>query len=639
MFDVHKRPFLAGLTFGLLHAIAYTLAFPPLNLAALAPLSLVPLTMLALRTSRPGRSALAAGIASIPMWGFHHQFIWKMSEAGLFPLVAYLSLYPGLYVWLLARAHKALPRLSLVVLVPIVWTGLEMLRGEILWDGFAWYLMPLPLVGWHAVSGWASVVGVYGVSFGVAAAIGWCFEARRWSRESKDAPGHAARSSLLSASGAMLAIALVIGSGSLSPGPRPPARTVRVAAIQTNIPQDNRSAWTIDDRVRDFERFVELTRAAAAASPRPDLIAWPETMFPGSALNAQAVDVERDAKLAYRGTLHTTVFYDRLLALQAEIDIPMVVGAKAEEGLRIETGADGSVQVESDASFNSAFVLEDGAVLSERYDKMRLTPFGEVMPYISRWEWLEQRLLALGGRGMTFALEAGTTPTRPSITLEARGKDEAMPLRLALPICFEVSSEDVCRALVTQDGRRRADLFVSISNDGWYDWFDAGREHLMLLARWRCIENRTPMLRCANTGYTAAIDAFGRLVQLGPNVEAPGLTPLGERVGKKSTNIDGVLVAELDLPPADGASVYARFGNAMGWMSLAALLTVTFLTLTRKGVGSGPGQPTTDAPTPPGPTSDGAGPRLRLTEPGIGGGANTASVNPGGANSGGAAGE
>lgn len=581
MFDALNRPFLAGICFGLLHALLFGAAFAPADLPILAPLSLIPLGMLALRTSRPGRSAFAAGVASIPLWAFHMNFIYKMSAAGIFPLVAYMAIYPGLFVWLLARVHRALPGLSLLAVFPVLWTGLEVLRGEVLWDGFAWYLIAHPLASWKVLSGWGSIVGVYGVGAIVALIIGWGFEARRWSAEPKDTPGRASRGSLLSLGAVSICVMVLVGSGSLRPPVVESGEIVRVAAIQPNIPQDNRGNWTIEQRIADFRRFAELSRLAAAQSPPPDLIVWPETMFPGNALNPDAVEIEREAGLTYRDHGPTTLFYDGLLALQQELAIPMVIGAQAVEGLRITTEPDRRIRIESDKQFNSAFIIEDGQVTEKRYDKMRLTPFGETMPYISRWKWLEQQLLGLGARGMTFSLEAGATPTRPEITLGERGKQPARLLRLALPICYEVAVQDVCRALVTEAGQRRADLYVSPSNDGWFDTWNPGRTHLLLMARWRCIENRTPMVRSANTGLSAAIDSYGRLVALGPTRTDDGPQPASPFC------TEGILEATLNLPGAK-PSVFSTTGNVVGWSCLIAMLglAVAALVQGRKAQGS-----------------------------------------------------
>src|SRR5205814_2408598 len=133
--------------------------------------------------------------------------------------------------------------------------------------------------------------------------------------------------------------------------------TMRVGLVQTNLPQNNKMGWTFEQRLADMQRFEELTRRAASPIPdsagnpaKPDVIAWPETMFPGLWLDLQAIAAQRQADLHVdmdrpggRERVPTTVFADRLLALQVELGVPMVVGAIGVENFRIERGAVGRV--------------------------------------------------------------------------------------------------------------------------------------------------------------------------------------------------------------------------------------------------------------------------------------------------------
>jgi HEAT repeat protein len=84
-----------------------------------------------------------------------------------------------------------------------------------------------------------------------------------------------------------------------------------------------------------------------------------------------------------------------------------------------------------------------------------------------------------------------------------------------VPICFEDAMTWVCRELCFGPGptgaERRADLMVCISNDGWFGWFDGGRMQHLQLSRFRCIENRTPMVRVANSGACSGVDSSGRI--------------------------------------------------------------------------------------------------------------------------------
>ena len=551
-----RQPFLSAVLFGLLHALIFGASFAPLELWPLAPFSIVPLIFVALKSSRPVRSALGAMLGAAPFWAYTHLFVWKMSEAGVFPLVAYLSMYQGLFVLGLAWLHKRLPDSPMLLLVPVVWTGLEVLRGEVLWDGYAWYLLSHPLIESSLALVYAALFGAYGVSAGACVFIGWCIDLRRWTRTEPDTRAYRKRSSLLGTVGASMAGAVLLAGG-MAPGPvmTPQGKTMTLGLIQTNVPQDNRGSWSFDQRQRDFESFLQLTRQAAQQEPPPDLILWPETMFPGLTLSPAAIDIERSAGLAYPGGVRTTEFVDRLLDLQRELGVPLFVGAQGVDGLRIDADPHRGIAINIERQFNSVFMLSGGAIDPARYDKIHLTPFGEVMPYISQWEWLERQVLALGARGMSFGLKAGAGPVRFEVLPIPRVKDEGqppVPIRVATPICYEVAVAHVCRRLVFEDGKRRADLLASPSNDGWFDRSDAQREHLLLLARWRCAELRTPMVRAANTGLSAFIDESGRILEgTNPQEEAA----LVRTVGRTT----------------EGAPLYAHIGDSAGWLCLLSL--------------------------------------------------------------------
>ena len=189
---------------------------------------------------------------------------------------------------------------------------------------------------------------------------------------------------------------------------------VRIGIVQTNVPQSNKVNWQLEDQVNDLERFIEMTREVAAMDPPPDIIVWPETMFPGDTLSPDVVEAQRDAGLSYaRLSLPATYFHDQLVAAQRELGIPFVIGAIARDGYRLDVLPSGGASVHTDRIFNSAFVVVDGTVQEHRYDKTFLTPFGEVMPYISAWPWLEQKLLRLGRDRPEFRARSGHEPEAP----------------------------------------------------------------------------------------------------------------------------------------------------------------------------------------------------------------------------------
>jgi apolipoprotein N-acyltransferase len=78
-------------------------------------------------------------------------------------------------------------------------------------------------------------------------------------------------------------------------------------------------------------------------------------------------------------------------------------------------------------------------------------------------------------------------------------------------ICYE----SIFPNEVRQFAAHGAEVFVNISNDGWYGEGGAPRQHLNM-ARMRAVENNRWLLRDTNTGITAVIDPYGRIVAEAP---------------------------------------------------------------------------------------------------------------------------
>jgi apolipoprotein N-acyltransferase len=360
-------------------------------------------------------------------------------------------------------------------------------------------------------------------------------------------------------------------------------------------------AWGLEEQLRDFQRFVELTRLAGAVQPAPDAVVWPETMFPGRALNSAAVRAEKELGLHYstepsplapQGRVDAWRFHDDLLRLQKELGVPMLVGAVAIEGdyanhmrRSIEEGRKPAPQRRPIPGlirrFNSVLLIHKGAVREDRYDKMELTPFGEIIPYLWRWPDAQQRVLALGAEGMTFDLSMGARARGLDIPLVGHGRMQTV--RAATPICFEATKADLCRRLIIGDGTGRAALFINLSNDGWFSFWDPGRRQHLQAARWRCVEMGVPMVRAVNTGISVAIDRRGRVVN-DRLIDRPAPPSLGG-----AARIDGVLVAQVRVDSDRSPTVFERVGMvpAYGVFVLSVLGTAVFWVRRRRlGIGS-----------------------------------------------------
>lgn len=568
---------LAGLLYGLLTSAA----FPPLGVWPLALAAVVPLCWSACHAGEHrSRAAVMVWFGTLPLWFVQQRWLLNVTQLG-YPLLAmYLSLYAAIFVRLLAGTRHRLARagipLPFSILAPILWVGVEFVRGEIGLTGYPWFLAGQPLIDAPLLVMPAAIFGAYFISFLVVALTGALADAAGWTGDKRHLGGIGA--------GAVVLVWLITALIGQTPGDMlNGGRSIRVAIVQTNVAQDNKMRGSLDQRDRDWDAFARLTRAAAKASPKPDLILWPETMFPGGALNpeyrellAMAVRKKNVDSLQARDDTVIRWIEDlkriqQIEDLQRECGVSMLVGSKAIDFFR-QTDATG--QPGGDATvlfYNSAFIIENGSVRPDRYDKIELTPFGEVIPYLWRWKsaqaWVEQA----GAGGMKFDLTAGSKVGGLPLSV-ARGQGDShagatpdeLSIRLVTPICFEATKPALCRSLVRAAFAKAPNqpvIIVNLSNDGWFGPWTGGREQHLQAARWRCVELGLPMVRAVNTGISCAIDSHGRVTRT---------TPDGRELDVRT---EGVLVYDVPLHTA-GRTLYTRIGDAFGWSMLGLTLLV-----------------------------------------------------------------
>ncbi len=286
------------------------------------------------------------------------------------------------------------------------------------------------------------------------------------------------------------------------PGPQAPV----VRLIQPNAAQHLK--WDPDFAMEFFHRQLEFT--AAGAEGRPDLVIWPETAIP-VILNRAELWLEQVSTAAGA--------------------VPVVLGIQRLEGYD---------------AFNSLIVLDGGGDVLELYDKHHLVPFGEYLP-LSNW---------IGAVGLTlFGSDAGFgySPGPGARVLDLGRLGLALPL-----ICYEaIFPQDVHAA------PGRADWLMQITNDAWFGKIAGPYQHLAQ-ARLRAVEQGLPMVRVANTGVSAVIDARGAVLRS---------LPLGE-----AGWLDATLPAP--LPP----TLYARTGDWPVAVFLATILAILGLGRRRKPI-------------------------------------------------------
>lgn len=535
---------------GLLHAAMLLLAFEPVNLWWIAFLSPIPLLIAAAKGPVSLPNALLLSVGTWPFMAIQHVFILDIAAPGYPLMIVYLAMWNGVFVWLLSRASSRFARVPTWIAAPVLWSALEMLRAQILFDGYGWFLLGQPLIHSTIAAAPGAILGLFGVSFLVAMATAAAFAIFRTG-------GRGARSPAI----ALLACTGFWTIANLLPVSEEAGKSIRVSVVQTNVPQSNKMKWSGDSLVRDFDRLRELT--AIAAKDKPDLIVWPETMSPTWVLTDQQVAQTLsilDRKPALLG-LNDYITIGRMVKeLSQSLNVAILVGQESFEGLDFIEANDNVKKVYVNR-YNSSYLVDNGVVAPEHYDKLLLTPFGETIPYLRSWPWLRDQLLSFAARGMKVDLSTGTNPAVFKVN------SPAGVVRAVTPICFESTDAQLCRyltygkgALGFGTGERRADLLVCMTNDGWFGDWDPGRAHHLQLARWRCLELGMPMARAANTGMSAFIDAKGRLQNLASS--------LPDHIAHPTANRDGVMT--FDLRTDNGPTMYGRLGNVVGWGSLAA---------------------------------------------------------------------
>jgi len=389
-------------------------------------------------------------------WVFHVMHVYgNLGSLTSFLLLLaysfYLALYHGLFGALLALIARRRNGYSLRALVfaPFAWVAVELARSYI--TGFPWDLLGTTQIDNIPLSRIATVTGVYGLSFEIAlvnTAVAAAFLVPR-----------ARRNVMLAAS---LAAALILHSGKLV---KPPALsgTLGVTLVQSNIAILD-DPWSLDYLQQTLGELRALSVRPAQSPPgTTGLIIWPESPAPFFVTD-----------LHLRGTLGEVA---------RSTDSYILAGS-----IGIEHAGDPSRQPEI---FNSAsLVAPDGAWI-ERYDKIHLVPFGEYIPFQNLLFFAQKLTREIG----TFARGTRRVP------LNAAG------VRLGTFICYE----SVFPNEVRQFALHGATVFVNISNDGWYGPTGAPGQHLNM-ARMRAVENDRWLLRDTNSGITAVIDPFGRII-------------------------------------------------------------------------------------------------------------------------------
>jgi apolipoprotein N-acyltransferase len=492
-----------------LSAVLLDLPFPiagpmPTWRGAIAWAALVPLIWGVLQPAEAGgwayirRSSMGAYVCGVAWYVLNCYWIYatmhiyggigSLASCGILVLYSLvLGLYFGVFGLLLAAVRAAFDsRKTALLLAPVFWVALEFAASRI--TRVPWDQLGYSQVDNFLLTRLAPFTGVYGISFVLAAGNAMLVAAAFACPVRRRLP--LALGTLLFAGGLQLGILA-------QPSPSPADSTA--VLLQQNLDVTDSNDWFGPEWDRRTAEFVALSDKSCgpyfAGMPEPhpvevapqcpapptaiDLVAWPESPSPFR---------EADPR------------FQRLMReLTRRTRSPAVVG-----NIGYWEGA-GTPEI-----FNSAeFVAPDGHFVG-RYDKIHLVPFGEYVPY--------KGLISFAGTLTQGVGNFSRGGVRKVFTSNGH--------RFGVFICYEAVFADEVRHFA----RNGAEVFVNISDDGWYGDTSAPWQHFNM-ARMRAIENRRWIVRATNSGVTAAVDPYGRVTQSAPRHV---LTSLAVKYGYRS---------------------------------------------------------------------------------------------------------
>lgn len=508
-------------------------AFPPLGFAWLAWVGMIPLlwALWAVKGKRAGCKGFGIGyLAGLAACLIQFHWVASVSWLGAILLPMYLATYWGLFGLFAAKlgnpwtSGKPARVLTVAFCHGAVWAGCELLRGWVI-TGISWNVLGTALGETPVMAQGADLLGVVGLSLALVFFQAVVVQAVRLRK-------------LTSIGIAAVVMVSLFGYGKFRIALEAKGESVRLRTllVQLNIPQDAaRVLWTDLETHQAYEdetlkALDALKSADGKISPQwPDWVMWPECALTGRIL--------RTADGAW-GTWQINM--DTIAQVRRAGPFSLIYGVNE---LEAEKKGEELVMKENGKAYNSIAVMSPADEL-QTYRKRHLVIFGEMIPFVDSMPWLKKIYEQQSGAEYHGAFTAGDS-LEPLTIRAGETMIGAIPT-----VCFEDSVPRLTRKFV----RPGPQVIINVTNDGWFKEYAAAGQHFQY-ARFRAIELRRPMLRCANTGVSAAISSTGSTAH--PDTGKPQI--LTDANGSHFTR--GSLLTELKVPLHPTFSLYAVIGD------------------------------------------------------------------------------
>ena len=401
--------------------------------------------------------------------------------------IGILSIYYGVTLFLYYYLRSS-SRISVIFSLPIAWIIIEYLRS-ILFTGFPWLISGTMLAD-TILDGWTPIIGAQGNSFLLLVLSSLLFLFISEFKKYKTA--------LLSGTFIFL---LLFSSFSLKNIEWTSLeRSLNASIVQTNLELDEK--WS----TKGVAETKNMMQVALDNAEEGEIIVFPETAL---------IFSENEIKdwLDY-------------INLKAELkEVTLITGI-----------------VEREESFKVRNRILGLGMANSHYDKVKLVPFGEFIPF----EAQTGKLFDILGLRLT-----NTIPGEQINTINAGN------IRVSASICYEIAFSDLIRKTALE-----SNLLVTISNDTWFGSSYGPIQHLEI-AQNRALEHKKTLLRSTNSGISAFISRNGEIIE------------------KQGYFEDKLLKKEINLYA--GETFYAKYGNLPLFIILSAIF-IFLLNLKRKMV-------------------------------------------------------
>lgn len=509
-----------------------------------------------------------AYVAGLAFWLVNLKWLWTVSGLGALALAAFLALYFGIWGMIcvsvgnpwrnerradtkksLSRADKSgglsgqidlavarkqqerrtaqeglglfggaladsLRSLRFALLNASAWVALEWLRGW-LFTGFGWNGLGVAFHDTPVLAQSADLVGVTGLAFiPVFFSTVLIQTGARLIQETRQ--GKLKPRLDFGVAALLLAVQFSYGVWRLNDVSHWQMERVRILLVQNNISQDVK--WDPREGEGIIQDYSDATQSAIESLERqsadmmqgqqdqalelksPDLVVWPESSMPYPLLFAEG----NDDYLVYDSIRHMLNEEVRplgrftLIAGMNEMEATFT----QSRGVPLQGGKmyNSVVAIAPDQSDEENEPKRELGSSIQTYRKLHLVIFGEYIPFVNDLPFLKELFKFSSGADFSGNFHAGTSTEPLTVTVGDR------EVQLIPSVCFEDTVGRLTRRFV----RTQPQIIMNVTNDGWFGKSEAALQH-MANARFRTIELRRPMVRCANTGVSGIITVTGSM--------------------------------------------------------------------------------------------------------------------------------